>query len=79
MVISVCVGSSCHLKGSNLIINALQRMIENHDLREKIVMKGQFCTGHCQSGVCVMLDEQLFSVKPDTVESFFSEQVLPRV
>ena len=40
---------------------------------------GSFCTGECEKGVCVKIDEELFSVSPETVDKFFEEEVLRRV
>lgn len=37
--IFVCVGSACHLKGSNNIINRFQQIIEERQLGEKVVIK----------------------------------------
>ena len=35
--------------------------------------------GKCQQGVCVTVDDKFFSVKPDKVKDFFSENVLAKV
>ena len=51
MKITVCIGSSCHLKGSRRIIERLQALIAEHNLQDKVVMAGQFCMGDCMNGV----------------------------
>ena len=79
MKIVVCIGSSCHIKGSRLVVEELQRLIQEHDLAGKVELAGTFCMGKCQQGVCVTADGQFYSVTPDTVRVFFSETVLPRV
>lgn len=79
MKITICIGSSCHLKGSRPIIEQLQRMVAEHNLSDRIELSGTFCTGNCQKGVCVSLDDELFSLTPETVASFFNVEVLPRV
>ncbi len=79
MKITVCIGSSCHLKGSRLIVDKLQRLIEERKLTEKVEMAGQFCMGDCMHGVNVTLDGEKFSVSPDTVPAFFEGEVLPRL
>lgn len=79
MKVTVCIGSSCHLKGSRQVVEALQRNIADHGLADTVELGGTFCMGKCQQGVCVTVDDKFFSVKPDTVKDFFSENVLAKV
>ena len=79
MEIVLCVGSSCHLKGSRSVIQGLEKKIRENNLASKIELNGSFCTGECEKGVCVKIDEELFSVSPETVDKFFEEEVLRRV
>ena len=79
MVITICIGSSCHLKGSRSIIQGLEKKIRENDLGSKIELNGSFCTGQCEKGVCVKIDEELFSLTPETLDTFFAEEVLRRV
>ena len=78
MKITVCIGSSCHLKGSRQVVEQLQYLIAQHNLKDKIDLGGTFCMGNCEKGVCVTVDGQLYSLTPDTVKSFFEETVLPQ-
>jgi len=78
MKITVCIGSSCHLKGSRQIVEGLQQRINEHELGNQIEMAGAFCMGHCADGVNVAIDGERFSVHPETLDSFFSSQVFPR-
>lgn len=77
--VTVCVGSSCHLKGSRQVVEGLRQLIVDNKLEDKIDLAGMFCMGKCEQGVCVTVDGELFSVSPDTVENFFNADVLPRV
>ena len=79
MVIQVCIGSSCHLKGSRSVILKLQELIQKHQLEDKISLSGSFCMGQCQKGVCLKLDEEIFSLCPDTTAEFFQNEVLGRL
>ena len=79
MKITVCIGSSCHMKGSRRIIERLQALIAEHNLQDKVVMAGQFCMGDCMNGVCLTVDDVKFSLKPENVDTFFQEQVLAKV
>lgn len=77
--ITVCVGSSCHLKGSRQIVEALREMIAEKNLPDKIELAGTFCMGKCDEGVCVTVNEDFFSVSPETVKEFFEKDVLTRI
>ncbi|MCI8388336.1 MAG: (2Fe-2S) ferredoxin domain-containing protein [Clostridiales bacterium] len=76
MKITVCIGSSCHIKGSRQVVARLQSLIEEHKLGEKVELGGTFCMGKCQQGVCVTVDGEFFSVNADEVDSFFNDTVL---
>ena len=77
--ITVCIGSSCHIKGSRQVVEQLQYLISENELGEKVDLSGTFCMGKCQQGVCVTVNDEFFSVTPDTVSEFFREQVLAKV
>ena len=79
MKITVCIGSSCHLKGSRQIVERLQALVAEHKLQDKVELAGTFCMGKCQTGVNVMLDDSPYSLSPETVDDFFTKEVLPRV
>ncbi len=79
MKITVCIGSSCHLKGSRQIVEKLQKLVSDHGLKEQIELAGTFCMGQCQKGVCVDLDGSVHSISPETVEKFFNEEVQTRM
>ncbi len=76
MKITVCIGSSCHIKGSRQVVEQLQELIREHELCDKVELAGTFCLGKCQQGVCVTVGDALYSVSPDTVDAFFEENVL---
>ncbi len=78
MVITICIGSSCHLKGSREIVNTLKQLITSHKLENKVELNGSFCMGQCVKGVCVKINEKLFSLSPDTTVHFFEKEVLGR-
>ncbi|MCM1440713.1 MAG: (2Fe-2S) ferredoxin domain-containing protein [Roseburia sp.] len=79
MKISVCIGSSCHIKGSRQVVEQLQYLIHEYGLDEKVDLAGTFCMGKCQQGVCVTVDDAFHSVSPDTVKDFFNANVLGKV
>lgn len=77
MNITVCIGSSCHLKGSRTVVEKLEQLILDGGWKQEIALCGSFCMGQCQTGVSVQLDGRYFSLTPETTERFFVEHVLP--
>ena len=79
MKITVCIGSSCHIKGSRQVVELLQDKIAEHDLKDKVELAGTFCLGRCQEGVCVLLDDEFHSLTPENTEEFFNKEVLTKL
>ena len=79
MKIVVCIGSSCHIKGSRQVVEQLQELIAKHNLGDKVDLGGTFCLGQCQQGVSVTVDGVFHSVSPETVNEFFANEVLAKV
>ena len=79
MKITVCIGSSCHLKGSRQVVEKLQALIAENNLDEKVELSGTFCMGKCQSGVCCTIDDEFLSLTPETAENFFDDEILTRL
>ena len=77
--ITVCIGSSCHIKGSRQVVEQLQKLIAENNLGDKVDLGGTFCLGQCQQGVCVTVNEDFHSVTPETVGEFFAKEVLAKV
>ena len=77
--ITVCIGSSCHVKGSRTVVEQLQRLIEENQLSDKVKLGGTFCLGKCQQGVCVNVDEEFHSVTPENIVEFFENNVKAKV
>ena len=77
--ITVCIGSSCHIKGSRQVVEQLQFLIAQHNLGERVELGGTFCMGKCQQGVCVTVNDTFHSVTPESVADFFQNEVLARV
>ena len=79
MKITVCIGSSCHIKGSRRVVEQLQQLIADNNVADKVELGGTFCLGQCQQGVCVMVDDSFHSVSPENVSEFFASEVLAKV
>ena len=77
--ITVCIGSSCHIKGSRQVVEQLQYLIAENNLGDKVELGGTFCMGKCQQGVCVTVNDTFHSVSPENVADFFKKEVLAKV
>ena len=75
MTVTVCIGSSCHIKGAGQVAERLRDLIAGAGLGDRIEMGRTFCMGKCEQGVCVTVDGAFFSVSPETVSSFFDEEI----
>ncbi len=78
MVIQVCIGSSCHIKGSHQIVELLKQAIEMHSLQDEVTLAGSFCIGQCNRvGVTVQVDDQVYTgITPEGFWEFFNSKVL---
>lgn len=80
MEITICIGSSCHLKGARDIVAKLETLIEEKGLKDQIHLKGAFCMGKCSvEGVSIKLNDELFYLKPEHTETFFQDEILRRL
>ena len=81
MIIQICVGSSCHLKGSPEIVELLQKAVEEHNLTDDVTLAGSFCIGKCNRvGVTVQIDDDIHvGVTKENFKEFFKENVLDKL
>lgn len=80
MVIQVCIGSSCHIKGSQEIVALLEDAIKKYNLEDKVTLAGSFCIGKCNRvGVTIQVDDQIVvGVTPEGFNDFFRTYVLSK-
>ena len=76
MKVWVCIGSSCHLRGSEGIVKSFQKLIKEYEAEVKIELIGSFCMGACSKGVSVKIEDDIYHVKPEDAEVFFHEVIL---
>lgn len=78
MIVQVCVGSACHIKGSADIVELLQKSVEEHNLETEITLAGCFCTGECNHiGVTVQIDDKVHTgVTKEGFKEFFELNIL---
>lgn len=78
--LKVCIGSSCHLKGSYDVIEGFQRLIKEKGLENEIELKAAFCLGHCTGAVSVELwDGTIISVSKDSIEEVFENSIMSKL
>ncbi|MGE5683089.1 MAG: [FeFe] hydrogenase, group A [Bacillota bacterium] len=58
--ISVCVGTSCYLKGSQDLLYKLIDHIEENNLQDRVDVKATFCFEQCDRGPSVSIGEKTF-------------------
>lgn len=68
MTIKVCVGSSCHLKGSYDVIEAFKTVLKKYDVEDLVELQASFCLGNCARGVTVGCDGMEAAAKGPQVE-----------
>lgn len=67
--ISVCFGSSCHLKRSFMVAEIIKKFLKDHDLENTIELKGSLCMGQCANGVNIALNDNIVSnLNPDNAQ-----------
>lgn len=81
VMIRVCVGSSCYLKGSPELVELLQSKIEENSLQNEISLVGSFCVGKCNRvGVTIVVDEEICTaITKENFNEFWNEKVLTAV
>jgi len=93
MIIKVCVGSSCHLKGSYEVIETFKEVLKKYDVEDLVDLQASFCLGYCSQGVTVKAEgfdkpaveklgeDQLFlhNVNKENVEEVFAKEIYPNI
>ena len=76
--VQVCVGSSCHLKGSQDIVELLEAAVERYQLEDEVVLSGSFCFGKCNRvGVTVQVNDDVHvGVTRENFREFFKNHIL---
>ena len=78
LIVQVCVGSSCHLKGSEAIVELLEDAIAEHHIDDDVVLSGSFCTGKCNRvGVTVQVNDDVHvGITTENFREFFKKNIL---
>ena len=81
MIIQVCVGSSCHIKGSPEIVELLQKAVAEYRLEDEVTLVGSFCIGKCNRvGVTIQIDDDIHvGITKENFKEFFEQNVLNKL
>ena len=81
MIIKVCVGSSCHIKGAPQIVKLLQEYIAQEGLEDDIFLVGSFCAGKCNRvGVTVSVDDEIYTgINPQNLPGLWNDKIMPQI
>ena len=76
--VQVCVGSSCHFKGSQDIVELFEKAVKDHNIEDEVVLSGSFCIGKCNRvGVTVQVDDEIHvGITRENFKEFFTENIL---
>jgi NADH:ubiquinone oxidoreductase subunit E len=79
-IITICVGSSCSLRGSDELASELFRLIQKEKLDGLVDIVGTFCMDACSKGISVRVGEREFSgIQPQQAEEFFYKEIIGHV
>ena len=78
LIVQICVGSSCHLKGSAEIVGLMEAAVAEHHLEEDVVLTGSFCIGQCNRvGVTVQVNDDVhIGITTENFREFFKNNIL---
>lgn len=76
MKVQICIGSSCHLRGSESIVKTFTRLMKEQPEKVQVELCGSFCMGACSKGVSVKINDRIYHVKPEDAEDFFRQVIV---
>lgn len=87
MIVKICIGSSCHLKGSYDVVQGMREILRKYDVEDLIELQASFCFGLCAEGVIMKTEEALdgsgdifvHGVNRNNVEQKFLQEIYPRL
>jgi len=80
ITVTVCVGSSCYVRGSDKVAATFQELIDKEGLQAKVEMVGAFCMENCSLGISIRVEDQVFrGIDPAQAEAFFHGEIMPLV
>ena len=65
-MVQICVGSSCHLKGSPEVVRLFERYVSENGLDDEVILSGSFCSGRCNRS----------GVTPENFKDFWNTEII---
>jgi NADH-quinone oxidoreductase subunit G len=59
LVVQVCAGTACFVRGAQKLLHALNGYVEEHSLQNIVDVRTQFCSEHCSNGPTVHIGDQV--------------------
>lgn len=78
LIVQICVGSSCYLKGSQDIVELFQEALKKYDIEDEVVLTGSLCIGKCNRvGVTIQVNDDIHvGITRDNFKEFFDQNIL---
>lgn len=78
LIVQICIGSSCYIKGSEELVEMMEKAIAEHHLEDDVVLTGSFCTGRCNRiGVTIQVNDDVHvGITRDNFYEFFNKNIL---
>ena len=79
--VQICVGSSCHLKGSQDIVELFEKSLAEFHLENEVILSGSFCIGKCNRvGVTVQVNDDVHvGITKENFREFFQKNILDQI
>ena len=75
--VTVCVGSSCHVRGSREVLKRFAELIKQNGLEDEVVLSGSFCMDRCGEGMNWRIgDEDMSSANVAEAEAAFRHRLI---
>lgn len=87
MTVKICIGSSCHLKGSYEVVEAMKELLRKYDVEDLVELQASFCMGHCAEGVMMSAEDSwdgsedilVHGMNRDNAEEKFLNEIYPKI
>ena len=75
--VTVCVGSSCHVRGSREVLKRFAELMKQNGLEDEVVLSGSFCMDRCGEGMNWRIgDEDMSSASVAEAEAVFRRRLI---
>ncbi len=78
LIVKICIGSSCYLKGAQDLVEMFQNAVRENNIEGKVELSGSFCTGRCnRNGVTVQVNDTTYTgITKENFNDFFKDYIL---